>query len=176
MTTDQRNMVLLLLIVALAAVLLAVFLRLSDTDEIRVTTVDDTTPRMLWGSEKQAMPPSTTTTTEPPTTTTMTTTTHPPSTTTPAPVSAGASGRVDWWAIAVCESSLGTGAPQWHINTGNGYYGGLQFAQGSWVSAGGTRFAPRADLATPDQQIATAMVLSDDGRNLGHWPVCGRHG
>ena len=174
MTTDQRNMVLLLLIVALAAVLLAVFLRLSDTDEIRVTTVDDTAPRMLWGSEKQAMPPSTTTTTEVPTTTTMTTTTHPPSTTTR--VSAGASGRVDWWAIAVCESSLGTGAPQWHINTGNGYYGGLQFAQGSWVSAGGTRFAPRADLATPDQQIATAMVLSDGGRNLGHWPVCGRHG
>jgi hypothetical protein len=126
-----------------------------------------------------------TTTTEAPTTTTTvvaTTTTEappppPPTTEAPPPrptaqaAPAGESG-VDWDAIAECESG-----GDWHINTGNGYYGGLQFAQGSWEGAGGTQYAPRADLASREQQIATAEVLSDGGRNvMGHWPVCGARG
>lgn len=56
-----------------------------------------------------------------------------------------------WDRIAVCESG-----GNWHINTGNGYYGGLQFAQGSWLANGGADFAPRADLATREQQITVA--------------------
>ncbi|GAA2445545.1 transglycosylase family protein [Streptomyces mauvecolor] len=59
-----------------------------------------------------------------------------------------------WDAVAQCESG-----GNWSINTGNGYYGGLQFSQSSWAAAGGTQYAPRADLATKGQQIATAEKL-----------------
>ncbi|BBH16887.1 hypothetical protein Back2_11740 [Nocardioides baekrokdamisoli] len=63
----------------------------------------------------------------------------------------GASTGVNWDAIAQCESG-----GNWHINTGNGYYGGLQFSASSWLSHGGGAYAPRADLATREQQIAVA--------------------
>lgn len=66
----------------------------------------------------------------------------------------GSSTSVNWDAIAQCESG-----GNWSINTGNGYYGGLQFAQGTWVSSGGLTYAPRADLATREQQIAVAENL-----------------
>ncbi|WP_101258654.1 transglycosylase family protein [Streptomyces barkulensis] len=59
-----------------------------------------------------------------------------------------------WERVAQCESG-----GDWSINTGNGYYGGLQFSQSSWEAAGGTRYAPRADLATREQQIAVAERL-----------------
>lgn len=58
-----------------------------------------------------------------------------------------------WDHVAQCESS-----GNWHINTGNGYYGGLQFDQPSWKAAGGLQYAPRADLATEAQQKAVANV------------------
>ncbi|MGQ4446931.1 transglycosylase family protein, partial [Streptomyces griseus] len=61
-----------------------------------------------------------------------------------------------WDAVAQCESG-----GNWSINTGNGYYGGLQFSQSSWAAAGGTQYAARADLASKDQQIATAEKLLD---------------
>jgi LysM repeat protein len=69
----------------------------------------------------------------------------------------------NWDRIAACESG-----GNWAINTGNGYYGGLQFTQQTWAGAGGTAYAPRADLATPEQQIAIASKLA-----LSNWPVCG---
>jgi LysM repeat protein len=56
-----------------------------------------------------------------------------------------------WDAVAGCESSH-----NWSINTGNGYYGGLQFSQSTWAAYGGLNYAPRADLATREQQIAVA--------------------
>ncbi|MFB8753074.1 transglycosylase family protein [Streptomyces parvulus] len=71
-----------------------------------------------------------------------------------------------WDQVAACES---TG--DWDINTGNGYYGGLQFTQSTWEAFGGTRYAPRADLATKDQQIAVAEKVLD-GQGPGAWPVC----
>ena len=67
----------------------------------------------------------------------------------PAPSSGGSS--VNWDAIAKCESGN-----NWSINTGNGYYGGLQFDIGTWLGNGGGQYAPRADLATREQQIAVA--------------------
>jgi hypothetical protein len=77
---------------------------------------------------------------------------------------------VNWDAIAQCESS-----GNWATNTGNGYYGGLQFAQSTWTGYGGQEFAPRADLATREQQIAVAeRVLA--GQGIGAWPHCGRLG
>ncbi|MFD7227688.1 transglycosylase family protein [Streptomyces sp. NPDC059881] len=71
-----------------------------------------------------------------------------------------------WEKVAACES---TG--RWHINTGNGHFGGLQFSQSTWEGYGGTAYAPRADLATRDQQIAIAeRVLKGQGPRA--WPTC----
>ncbi|WUT94261.1 transglycosylase family protein [Streptomyces sp. NBC_00667] len=63
--------------------------------------------------------------------------------------------RVDWDAIARCESG-----GNWRANTGNGHYGGLQFTRSSWKAAGGHRYAARADLATKPQQITVAKKLA----------------
>ena len=80
---------------------------------------------------------------------------------------AGAAGVSTWDRVAACE-----GGGDWSINTGNGYYGGLQFTTGSWLAAGGGRYAARADLATKGQQIAVAeKLLASQGP--GAWPVCG---
>ncbi|MFI0777622.1 transglycosylase family protein [Streptomyces sp. NPDC021212] len=78
---------------------------------------------------------------------------------------------VDTWdKVAACESG-----GNWRINTGNGYYGGLQFSQHTWAAYGGTRYAPRADLATKGQQISVAeAVLRAQGP--GAWPVCSGRG
>ncbi|MFY1614965.1 transglycosylase family protein [Micromonospora sp. WMMD736] len=83
-----------------------------------------------------------------------------------APAQAG----VNWDAIAQCESG-----GNWKINTGNGYYGGLQFSQGTWAGYGGTKYAARADLASRGEQIAIAEKVLD-GQGIGAWPTCGRKG
>jgi hypothetical protein len=74
----------------------------------------------------------------------------------------------EWDRVAACESS-----GNWAINTGNGYHGGLQFAPSTWTGHGGGQYAPAANLATREQQIAIAeKVLANQGK--GAWPVCGR--
>lgn len=71
-----------------------------------------------------------------------------------------------WDALAQCESG-----GNWAINTGNGFYGGLQFAPGTWLNLGGGEFAPYAHLATREEQIAIAKkVLAVQG--WGAWPAC----
>jgi len=60
-----------------------------------------------------------------------------------------------WDHVAQCESG-----GNWHINTGNGYYGGLQFAQGTWVGHGGQNYASRADLATKSEQTVLSKTQS----------------
>ncbi|MGH3556141.1 transglycosylase family protein [Mycobacterium sp.] len=72
-----------------------------------------------------------------------------------------------WDAVARCEAG-----GNWAINTGNGYYGGVQFDQGTWERNGGLRYAPRADLATREEQIAVAEGLRAQ-RGWSPWPVCG---
>jgi LysM repeat protein len=85
----------------------------------------------------------------------------------PAPTS---SGGTNWSAIAACESG-----GNWAANTGNGFYGGLQFTEQTWLANGGGRYASSANLATPAQQIAVAQnVLASQG--IGAWPVCGARG
>lgn len=80
----------------------------------------------------------------------------------------GASGAahassINWDAIAQCESG-----GNWSINTGNGYYGGLQFSHQTWIGAGGGRYSYNANGASRSEQIAIASTLG-----LGNWPVCG---
>ncbi|HEY7103289.1 MAG TPA: transglycosylase family protein [Mycobacteriales bacterium] len=75
---------------------------------------------------------------------------------------------VNWDAIAQCESGN-----NWSINTGNGFYGGLQFTQGTWNAYGGGKYASTANRASRSQQIAVAeKVLA--GQGIGAWPVCGK--
>ena len=71
-----------------------------------------------------------------------------------------------WNRLANCESG---GA--WHINTGNGYYGGLQFYQPTWEGYGGLQYASRADLASRSEQIAIAEKVLV-GQGWGAWPAC----
>lgn len=80
-----------------------------------------------------------------------------------APVSDGAT----WDALAFCEAG-----GNWAINTGNGFYGGVQFDQNTWEESGGLRYAPRADLATREEQIAIAAVTRAR-QGWRAWPVCG---
>ncbi|GAA1426400.1 resuscitation-promoting factor protein RpfA [Streptomyces thermospinosisporus] len=83
--------------------------------------------------------------------------------------SASAATASEWDAVAQCESG-----GNWSINTGNGYYGGLQFSASTWAAYGGTKYAPTADKATKAQQIEIAeKVLAGQGK--GAWPVCGKN-
>ncbi|MEU1463253.1 transglycosylase family protein [Streptomyces sp. NPDC005727] len=76
-----------------------------------------------------------------------------------------------WDRIAQCESG-----GDWHINTGNGYYGGLQFSAGTWRAYGGGSYAPTADQASRGAQIAVATKVQR-AQGWGAWPVCsGRAG
>ncbi len=67
-----------------------------------------------------------------------------------------------WDSVARCESG-----GNWATNTGNGYYGGLQFDHGTWVANGGLQYAYNADGATREQQIAVASRVTYDA-----WPNC----
>ncbi|QQM44327.1 LysM peptidoglycan-binding domain-containing protein [Streptomyces liliifuscus] len=71
-----------------------------------------------------------------------------------------------WDRIAQCESG-----GNWHINTGNGYYGGLQFSAGTWRAYGGSAYASTADKASKAQQIAVATKVQR-GQGWGAWPTC----
>lgn len=71
-----------------------------------------------------------------------------------------------WDALARCEAG-----GNWAINTGNGYFGGVQFDQNTWERNGGLRYAQRADLATKEEQIAIAEVTRAR-QGWGAWPTC----
>ena len=73
-----------------------------------------------------------------------------------------------WDRIAQCEA---TG--DWSINSGNGYYGGLQFDKKTWNAYGGSQYASRPDQATREEQIAVAERVRDARGGYGAWPVCG---
>ncbi len=71
-----------------------------------------------------------------------------------------------WDRLAQCESG-----GNWGISSGNGFYGGIQFDRGTWLSNGGGAYAPTADLATRDQQIDIASRVQA-ARGWSPWPAC----
>ncbi|WP_122816375.1 ubiquitin-like domain-containing protein [Nocardioides pantholopis] len=75
-----------------------------------------------------------------------------------------AGGSTVWDSLAGCESG-----GNWSINTGNGYYGGLQFNLGTWQAYGGTGLPSNASRET---QIAVATKLRDATGGYGSWPGC----
>ncbi len=84
------------------------------------------------------------------------------------PGDCGPGGQWPWDCVADCESG-----GRWAVNTGNGFYGGLQFWQPTWEEYGGLAYAKRADLAGRAQQIRVAEdVLVSQGWNA--WPVCSK--
>ena len=76
------------------------------------------------------------------------------------------SGNSVWDDLARCEAS-----GNWAINTGNGYYGGLQFSVGTWNGYGGAEFAEYPHQATREEQIIVADRLRD-ARGYQPWPAC----
>lgn len=85
----------------------------------------------------------------------------------PLAIAATPASATNWDAIAQCESS-----GNWSTNTGNGYYGGLQFSQSTWRAYGGTGSAANASR---EQQIAVAERVLQ-GQGIGAWPHCGKKG
>jgi resuscitation-promoting factor RpfA len=81
-----------------------------------------------------------------------------------------AQASVNWDAVAQCESG-----GNWSTNTGNGFYGGLQFSRSTWKAYGGGAYASTADNASRSEQIRIAEKVLD-GQGLGAWPSCGRKG
>jgi uncharacterized protein YabE (DUF348 family) len=96
---------------------------------------------------------------------------QPPPPPAPAPEPAAApaanfsSGSSVWDAIAACESG-----GNWATNTGNGYYGGLQFSLATWQAYGGTS---RPDLTSREYQISIAEKVAAAAGGYGAWPHCG---
>lgn len=80
----------------------------------------------------------------------------------PAPVVSSTDGSV-WDQLARCESG-----GNWSINTGNGFYGGLQFTLSSWHGVGGSGYP---NEASREEQIARAEILLSK-QGWGAWPAC----
>lgn len=80
--------------------------------------------------------------------------------------STASAANYNWDGVAQCESG-----GNWAINTGNGYYGGLQFSQSTWAANGGQGYAHNA---SKEEQIRVAEnVLATQG--VGAWPHCGQY-
>ena len=87
----------------------------------------------------------------------------------PAPAAVYSSGSSVWDSLANCESG-----GNWAINTGNGYYGGLQFDAKTWKAYGGDAYASLPHQASPKEQMAVADKVVDDRGGYGAWPACAR--
>jgi resuscitation-promoting factor RpfB len=74
-----------------------------------------------------------------------------------------------WDRLAKCESG-----GNWAINTGNGYYGGVQFSEGTWRAYGGDDYAALPHQASREEQIAVASRVRDARGGYGDWPACAR--
>jgi resuscitation-promoting factor RpfB len=83
------------------------------------------------------------------------------------PKELAASGATIWDELAQCESG-----GNWAANSGNGYYGGLQFDESTWSANGGEQFAPYPHQASRDQQIAVAERVRNARGNYRAWPTC----
>ncbi len=73
-----------------------------------------------------------------------------------------------WSRLATCESG-----GRWHVNSGNGFYGGLQISSGTWRAFGGKRYASNAHHASKRQQVRVAKRIKR-GQGWGAWPSCSR--
>ncbi len=127
---------------------------LVGTKKRPVAPVATAAPRATTTAKPSTTRSSSTPTTSGSSSTPTPTPTATPSTPTPSGAGLNLARAAMWDSIASCESG-----GNWAINTGNGYYGGLQFLTSTWLSSGGGDFAPRADLASRAEQITVANRL-----------------
>ncbi len=170
-TAKSRSLLYLLLgLLPLLLIMLVTQQKRIETKELTATQSGPAVPFEVAGglgslTTTTTIPP-TTTTTVPPTTTTRP---EPAPTTTAAPSPPAPRGSVNWDAVAQCESG-----GNWSINTGNGYYGGLQMDMSFWRTYGNS-VASRPDLASKAEQI-NAAERAYSSRGLSPWPTCGKYG
>lgn len=148
---------------------------LDDRDEVRSLEDGQATLARIASLAEAVAPPTTvapTPTTAPPPAPTTTTTAPPPPPPAPAPQPVASGGGYNdpnnpaaWDRLAQCESN-----GNWAANTGNGYYGGIQFSLSSWQAVGGPG---RPDQASRETQIAMGQRLWNQGGWV-HWPACSR--
>jgi hypothetical protein len=81
---------------------------------------------------------------------------------------ANATSMRTWSRLAKCESG-----GRWHIDSGNGYFGGLQISSGTWHAYGGKKYARQAHGATKREQVRVAKRIKK-GQGWGAWPSCSR--
>jgi hypothetical protein len=145
---------------------------LAELDEVRAQADSEATLASIASLAEAIAPPTsaapTTTTAPPPPPTTVAPAPPPPAPTVPQPVTTdGGYSDPDnpaaWDRLAQCESG-----GNWAANTGNGYYGGIQFSLSSWQAVGGTG---RPDQASRETQIAMGQRLWNQG-GWSHWPAC----
>jgi hypothetical protein len=89
-----------------------------------------------------------------------------------APTAANAApsaSNAQWEHVARCESG-----GNWHLNTGNGYFGGLQFSASTWTDYSGRQYAARPDLASRVEQIEVANRVFA-AKAWRPWPTCSPH-
>ncbi|MHA6805667.1 transglycosylase family protein [Salinifilum ghardaiensis] len=72
-----------------------------------------------------------------------------------------------WDKLVQCEAG-----GNWQINSGNGYYGGLQFDKSTWDAFGGDQYAEYPHQASREQQISVAEKVRDSRGGYGAWPAC----
>lgn len=155
-----------LLILSLLIFIVISIIILVDGEETKSVKATEAVSAVLFqADDKQNQQIITTTTTTIPPTTTTTKAYIPPTPVQKTPPINGWS--VNWDAIAQCESG-----GNWSINTGNGYYGGLQFNLQTWRGVGGTGYPHEH---TKEEQIYRAELLYSS-RGVAPWPVCGKYG
>jgi hypothetical protein len=144
---------------------------LGNLDEVQARNADDATLASIASLAQAVAPPTSaapTTTTAPPAPPTTAAPPPPPPAPAVQPVSSGGgyndpNNPAAWDRLAGCESG-----GNWAANTGNGYYGGIQFSLSSWQAVGGTG---RPDQASRETQIAMGQRLWNQG-GWSHWPAC----
>lgn len=170
----QRTPFIIAAIALVVAIVLLISAKGSATQPVTDTSSPATTATVAAPTTVPA--PVTTTTVAPPpppsTTTTVKSKSSPPKPKTPAPAAArqpaSAAGGSVWDRLATCEAHN-----DWTTHTASGFSGGLQFADQTWRSYGGTAYAPRAWQASREAQIAVAeKVLASVGWKA--WPACSR--
>jgi uncharacterized protein YabE (DUF348 family) len=88
---------------------------------------------------------------------------------TKAPANPPISDGAVWDRLAQCEAG-----GNWAINSGNGYYGGLQFNASTWKANGGGEYAALPHQASREQQIAIATKVRDNRGGYSAWPACAK--
>lgn len=166
-----KSLAILVLLASSCAACSAVEASVPVTGEVETITTTTLDEAAVWATPPlEVVGPATTTTTAPPPPPppTTTTTVYVPPPTTTAPPAAATSSSWPWDDLRLCEAPDWAGG--WQANTGNGYYGGLQFALESWRSVGGTGYPHEHSRETQIEMGRRLQAI----QGWGAWPRCSK--